>query len=389
VFVDHLKIYAKAGDGGNGSSSFRREKFVPRGGPDGGDGGWGASITLRVDHHTDNLKSLFYNPNLRAEHGKNGGGRKCTGRAGKELIIPVPAGTLVYRIPVAQPVPVGSILPDAADTDIPDEEFLEDDDDLGGGTAVKPDVEQESLKRSLKQLIQTEDLELVADLTEHGSTFVLAKGGKPGKGNVHFKTPTHRAPTETTPGEKGEEGMFYFELRQIADAGLVGFPNAGKSTILTKLSAARPKVAAYPFTTLKPMVGVIEYPGYERATLADIPGLIEGAHENVGLGYDFLRHILRCRLLVFVVDVAGSEGRHPADDLSILRTEISMYDKMLAKRPWILVANKMDLPEAEEKLAELKQRFPKVKILPVSAEGGIGMDKLAAELRKRVGYSLA
>jgi GTPase len=376
VFVDHLKIFAKAGDGGNGSPSFRREKFIPRGGPDGGDGGRGGSIILRVDPHTDNLKQLFYNPNLRAEHGKNGAGRQCTGKCGKDLIVLVPAGTLIYKIPEAEVLPVGCApsLPEGGD-------MLFDDED--------GDEEQASLKRSLKQLIQAEELEVVADLTKNGDEFVLVKGGKGGKGNINFKTPTHRAPTETTPGEKGEVGMFYFELRQIADAGLVGFPNAGKSTILTKLSAARPKVAAYPFTTLKPMVGVIEYPGYERATLADIPGLIEGAHENVGLGHDFLRHILRCRLLVFVVDVAGSEGRHPADDVATLRTEISMYDKLLAKRPWILVANKMDLPEAEEKLAELKQRFPKVKVLPVSADGGEGMDKLAAELRKRVGYSLA
>ncbi len=362
---------------------------MPRGGPDGGDGGRGANIILRVDPHTDNLKTLFYNPNLRAEHGKKGAGRQCSGKSGKDLIVLVPAGTLIYRIPNAPAIPVGAapaITEMAMEDDLLlDDEELDGEDDL----LTEKEATQESLKRSLKKAIDTDELELVADLTELGTEFILARGGKGGKGNVHFKTPTHRAPTETTLGEKGEEGMFFFELRQIADAGLVGFPNAGKSTILTKLSAARPKVAAYPFTTLKPMVGVIEYPGYERATLADIPGLIEGAHSNVGLGHEFLRHILRCRLLVFVVDTPGSEGRHPLEDLATLRTEISLYDKDLAKRSWIIVANKMDLPDSEEKLAEVKARFPRIKVIPVSADQGTGMDKLAAELRKRVARPMA
>jgi GTP-binding protein len=371
MFVDHIKVYAKAGNGGNGSPSFRREKFVPHGGPDGGDGGKGGDIVLRVESHTNSLKNFFYHPNLRGNHGANGAGRKCSGRSGKDLILPVPPGTLVYRVKNAPLIPMGSV---PTETDLPDD----------GGMLVDDDEEEASLTKSLKRTLNIDDLEVVADLTKIGEEFVLAKGGKGGKGNVHFKTPTHRAPTETTPGEFGEEGVFYFELRQIADAGLVGFPNAGKSTILSKLSAAKPKVAAYPFTTLKPMVGVIEYPGYSRVTLADIPGLIEGAHENVGLGYEFLRHILRCRLLLFVLDIAGSEGRDPCQDLATLRTEISLYDEHLAKRPWIVIANKTDLPEAAERLKELKQRFPKVKVIPISAESGEGLDKLREELRKKV-----
>ncbi len=371
MFVDHIKVYAKAGNGGDGSASFRREKFVPRGGPDGGDGGKGGDIILKVDPHTDNLKTFFYSPNLRAAHGAKGGGRQCTGRSGKDLVLPVPAGTLVYRLKSAAAVPVGMRTPEMAE---PADDMMLDE-------------EEQSVARSLKKQAPTEDLELIADLLELGQEFVLAKGGAGGKGNIHFKSPTNRAPREITPGETGEEGIFYLELRQIADAGLVGFPNAGKSTILSRLSAAKPKVAAYPFTTLKPIVGVIEFPEFVRATLADIPGLIEGAHDNVGLGHDFLRHILRCRLLLFVLDMAGSEGRDPSEDLATLRKEIKLYDDLLAKRPWIVVANKMDLPEAQARMLEFKSRFPRVKVIPISAEQGSGLDKLRDELRRRVGHS--
>jgi GTP-binding protein len=227
---------------------------------------------------------------------------------------------------------------------------------------------------------------LVADLTEVGQQFVLCKGGLGGKGNVHFKSATNQAPTETTPGEKGGEGTFFLELRKIADAGLVGFPNAGKSTLLTRLSAARPKVAAYPFTTLKPMVGVLDFPGFSRATVADIPGLIEGAHANVGLGHAFLRHIMRCRLLLFVVDMAGSEGRDPVSDIVALRTEVGLYDKMLAEQPWLIVANKMDLDGASENLGAVRSRFPKQEVIPVSAREGEGVDVLKARLGELVGH---
>jgi GTPase len=376
VFVDHIKIYAKAGNGGDGSTSFRREKFIPRGGPDGGDGGRGADIILVVDQHTDTLKTFFYSPNLRAEHGARGAGRQKSGKSGKDLRLLVPAGTLVYKVKDVPLVPVGTRL-----EEVPSEVDAEPG-PVGDGFFI--DEEEESVKSSLERTMGVGELELIADLTTVGQECIIAKGGKGGKGNIHFKTPTHQTPLEFTPGEMGDEGIYFMELRQIADAGLVGFPNAGKSTILSKLSAAKPKVAAYPFTTLKPMVGVVEYPEYKRLTLADIPGLIEGAHDNVGLGHDFLRHILRCRLLLFVLDMAGSEGRHPVDDLATLRTEISLYDEQLAKRPWIVIANKMDLPESEELLAQCKQRFPKVKFVPISAGEGTGLEGLRKELWKRV-----
>ena len=201
---------------------------------------------------------------------------------------------------------------------------------------------------------------------------------------MHFKSSRNRAPRQYSEGEEGEQGHFLFELRTIADAGLVGYPNAGKSTLLRKISAARPKVAAYPFTTLHPIVGVIEFPGYRRATIADIPGLIEGAHRGLGLGHEFLRHITRCRVLVFVVDIAGSEGRNPVEDLQNLRREIDLYDPTLSSRDWFVVASKMDLPGAKENLKALQERFPKVQILPVSAPKGEGIDDLKQALATRI-----
>ncbi len=358
MFVDHIRIHARAGNGGDGSASFRREKFIPRGGPDGGDGGRGGSIILKVDSHTDNLRQFFYDPSMKTGHGGKGAGRLKSGRSGEDKYYRVPQGTLVYREKEKEVAP--------------GDDFMVDD-------AVP------AKKRSLKERLEAGDeLELVADLTEVDQEYVLCRGGKGGKGNNNFKTPTHRAPVEFTLGEKGEEGHFIMEMRQIADAGFVGFPNAGKSSLLSLLSAAHPKIAPYPFTTLHPMVGVIEYPQYRRVRVADIPGLIEGAHENIGLGHEFLRHILRCRILLFVVDTAGSEGRNPLSDLTILRTEVGLYDELLAKRPWLILANKMDLPGAEEYLAQIKARFPKVKVIPVSAHDGSGLDDLKKELLKRV-----
>jgi GTP-binding protein len=225
---------------------------------------------------------------------------------------------------------------------------------------------------------------LIVDLTRDGEEFVLCRGGAGGKGNVHFKSSRNRAPRQYPEGQEGEQGYFLLELRTIADAGLVGYPNAGKSTLLRKISAARPKVAAYPFTTLHPIVGVIEFPGYRRATIADIPGLIEGAHRGLGLGHEFLRHITRCRILLFVIDVAGSEGRNPVEDLQNLRREIDLYDPALSSRPWLVVANKMDLPDAKKNLEAVQERFPKTKIIPTSAAKGEGMDALKEALAARI-----
>jgi GTP-binding protein len=351
MFVDHIRIQAKAGDGGDGCVSFRREKFVPRGGPDGGDGGRGGDIIFVADANVDNLARFFYEPILKAKNGDRGHGKQCYGKAAKQVIVPVPIGTLVYRMP-------DELLP--------------------------PPHDPEDFEPQPKPKFTTEDLELVCDLAENGQELVLCKGGEGGKGNIHFKSSRNRVPRQYTEGGKGGEGTFYLELRKIADAGLVGYPNAGKSTLLGKISAAHPKVAPYPFTTLHPIVGVVEFPGYQRATVADIPGLIEGAHRNVGLGHDFLRHIVRCKLLVHVIDMAGSEGRNPIEDLAKLRDELKLYDPQLTARPWIVVANKMDLPGAEDNLRAFKRRTRKVKVIPISAQQNTGIEELKAFLCEKI-----
>lgn len=352
-FVDQIRVHAIAGSGGNGCVSFRREKFVPRGGPNGGDGGDGGSIILRADPHTDNLISLYYEPIVRAKKGAHGQGKDKHGKSAIHTYVNVPVGTLVYRLPAA-------FTPKAPNP--MDEDFYDE--------TPKP-----------KPKLDTADCELLADLIEPGQEFLLAKGGDGGKGNTHFKSSRNRAPRQFTPGADGEEGWFLLELRTIAFAGLVGFPNAGKSTLLGKLSAAHPKVAPYPFTTLHPVVGVVEYPDFHRLTVADIPGLIEGAHDNRGLGHEFLRHIVRCRLLLFVVDMAGSEGRDPVADFKTLRKELDLYDPTLSARPWAVIANKMDLESAPENLKRFKRSVRKAKILPLSADKGEGVTELREWLR--------
>ncbi|MDC0047754.1 GTPase ObgE [Verrucomicrobia bacterium] len=338
-FVDHVRIYVRAGDGGNGIVHFRREKYVPKGGPDGGDGGNGGDVVLKVASDTDNLTHLFFKSRLIAKSGAHGQGRGKHGKSGKELVVRVPPGTLVYE-------------------------------------ANQPGVSIEELK------LQGEP---IADLTTDGEQFVIAKSGNGGKGNVNFKSSTNRAPQEHTLGEKGEEGFFYLELRQIGDAGFVGFPNAGKSSLLSVLSAAKPKVANYPFTTLQPSIGVVEFNSVLRATVADIPGIIEGAHENVGLGHDFLRHIMRCKLLLFVVDIAGSDMRDPIEDVQTLRKEIKLYSDELASRDWMIIANKMDIDGAEANFDILKSRFSRIEIIGVSALTGHGIEGLKDRLEELIG----
>jgi GTP-binding protein len=344
MFVDRIKVFAQAGNGGRGCVSFRREKFVPKGGPDGGDGGRGGDVILRADRHVDNLSSLFYEPLIKARNGGHGQGKKMHGRSAPPKIVKVPVGTIVWRADEGQRSTFDQ-------------------------TAI--DTRQSTL----------ENVPLV-DLTRDGQEFVLCHGGAGGKGNVHFKSSRNRAPRQYSEGEEGEQGHFLLELRTIADAALVGYPNAGKSTLLRKISAARPKVAAYPFTTLHPIIGVVEFPGYRRATIADIPGLIEGAHRGLGLGHEFLRHITRCQILLFVVDVVGSEGRNPTEDLQNLRREIDLYDPLLSKRPWYIIANKMDLPGARENLVALRNRFSTVEIAALSAETGEGLEELRMKLEK-------
>ena len=359
MFVDRVKVFAQAGKGGRGCVSFRREKFVPKGGPDGGDGGRGGDVIFRADRHVDNLANLFYEPLIKAKNGGHGMGKKMTGRAGADKIVKVPVGTVIWRAEQTLSVIVS---------------------EAEGSRETTSTVPQHVSSTSLGMMGE----EAVVDLTHDEQEFVLCHGGAGGKGNVHFKSSRNRAPRQYTEGEEGEEGRFLLELRIIADVGLVGYPNAGKSTLLRKISAARPKVAAYPFTTLHPIVGVIEFPGYRRATVADIPGLIEGAHRGLGLGHEFLQHIARCGVLVFVVDIAGSEGRNPIEDLQNLRQEIDLHDPRLSLRTWFVVANKMDLPSAKENLKTLQERFPKLQILPSSAARGEGIDALKQELATRL-----
>lgn len=328
MFVDKTRINVRAGDGGSGSCSFRREKYIPKGGPDGGDGGAGGNVILEGSTSESSLVSLVYKRSYRAKNGTNGAGKGLYGRKGDDIILKVPVGTVVR--------------------------------DIDSG-------------------------EVIADLDANGSQAVVARGGRGGRGNIHFATSTNRAPRKFETGREGEERHLELELKMIADAGLVGYPNAGKSTLISNLSDARPKVAPYPFTTLHPVVGVVEYPDYQRLTLADIPGLIDGAHRNVGLGHAFLRHIERTSVLLYVLDMGGVDGRTPWDDLASLEQELELYLEGLSKRPSLIVANKMDLPDAEANLAELQKRLAgdSRKIIPVSV--GIGeTGDLAAEIRELV-----
>jgi GTP-binding protein len=342
MFVDQIIIHAKAGDGGNGCSSFRREKYVPRGGPDGGDGGKGGDIVFYVDPNVNNLVEFKFQPILKAKHGQHGMGKQRYGKAADDQIYKVPVGTVVYRLP------------------------------------------DESLHEPLRSPKRDEIKKvypLVADLTTPHTSYILCQGGRGGRGNIHFKSSTNRAPRRCEEGFPGEEGRFLLEMKTIADVGLVGYPNAGKSTLLSKISAAQPKIAPYPFTTLTPNLGVVELPKYQRFTVADIPGLIEGAHHGVGLGHDFLRHIERCKVLLFVLDMAGSEGRDPKKDFQQLRKELKLFRPDLANRPFLIAANKMDLPDAAENLKAFKKSF-RHKIIPISAEHDEGIEKIKIELGK-------
>jgi len=358
MFIDRIKVFAQAGTGGRGSVSFRREKFVPKGGPDGGDGGRGGDVILRADGHVDNLSSLFYEPIIKAKNGGHGMGKKMAGRSGADKVVKVPVGTIVWEAEAGKRSTLNS------------ESFREQA--AQRSTSNQGPEENEDQKSKIEN-------EPLADLTREGQEFVLC-GGAGGKGNVHFKSSRNRAPRQYTEGEEGEQGHFLLELRTIADAALVGYPNAGKSTLLRKISAARPKVAPYPFTTLHPIIGVVDFSEYRRGTIADIPGLIEGAHRGLGLGHEFLRHITRCRALLFVLDIAGSEARNPVEDLQQLRREIDLYDPLLSKRPWFVIANKMDLPNADENLKALRKRFPKIDIVAVSAAKNEGIDALKQQL---------
>ena len=331
MFVDECTVKLAAGDGGRGCIGFRREKYEPWGGPNGGDGGRGGDVILVGDVNTNNLVDYKFQPHWKGERGEHGQGADCHGRDGKHCVMKMPLGTVV--------------------TDLATDK-------------------------------------VVAEIIEDGQRVILCKGGNGGWGNTHFKTSTNRAPRRANPGQEGERGEYRLVLKSIADVGLVGFPNAGKSSLTTAITKARPKTAAYPFTTLHPQIGVIEYPderrGDRRLLLADVPGLIEGASENRGLGHRFLRHIERCAVLLVLLDMAGTDGRDPRDDYKHLLQELELYDPALLDKPRIAVANKMDVAEAAANLAKFKRRYKTADVIEISCQTGLGLEQLKKELLKRV-----
>lgn len=328
MFIDECTIKARAGDGGRGCVSFRREKFEPWGGPIGGDGGKGGDVVLRGDDDQNNLIDFKYKPHWNAERGEHGLGKDCNGREGRAAILRVPLGTVVYHL---------------------------------------------------------ETGEVITEILEDGQEFVLCKGGKGGFGNTRFKSSVNRAPRQSGPGEPGETGEYRLELKSIADVGLVGFPNAGKSSLTGLITKAHPKVAAYPFTTLQPQIGIIDFPvEYDRLILADIPGLITGASENKGLGHRFLRHIERCAVLLIIIDMAGTDNRDPRDDYKQLLKELELYDPELLDKPRLVAANKMDEEAAIANLKKFKTRYKTVELVPISCLSEEGIPKLKKELLKRV-----
>jgi GTPase len=329
MFVDEVRIRVKAGDGGNGCLAFRREKYVPRGGPSGGDGGRGGDVVLVASPHHNTLLHFRFNPEHSAERGRHGEGSNRTGRDGSSIELPVPVGTIVY------------------------------DADTG---------------------------EQIVDFTTAGQTFVVAKGGRGGRGNARFATSTHQTPTEHEPGRAGTERHLRLELKLLADVGLVGFPNAGKSTLIARISAAKPKIADYPFTTLEPNLGVVSLDDDHTFVVADIPGLIEGAHLGHGLGIQFLRHVERTRVLVHLVDVSEASGRDPVEDYHVIRRELASFGDGLAAKPTILVASKIDVAqdttriEAVESLARAEQ----IPYCAISAVTGQGIPELIQAMAEHV-----
>jgi GTP-binding protein len=332
MFIDEAKIRVKAGDGGNGCVAFRREKYVPRGGPSGGDGGKGGDIIMESSERHNTLVHFRFNPEYNAQRGRHGEGSNCTGREGVGIVLKVPVGTIVY-------------------------------DDVTG--------------------------EKIHDFSSPDDRIIIARGGRGGRGNAQFATSTHQAPREHEPGRPGEEHVFRLELKLLADVGLVGFPNVGKSTLISRISAARPKIADYPFTTLQPNLGVVAVGDAkeERSfVVADIPGLIEGAHTGSGLGTQFLRHIERTRLLVHLVDVSDASGRpNPVKDVEVIMGELESFGAGLEMKPMIMVATKIDVAN-KEKLAKLKRYCKKenLDLFPISAVTGKGIDELKYAMAEKV-----
>ena len=325
-FIDQVEVSVRSGKGGDGAYSMRREALVEFGGPDGGDGGRGGDVVFRASEHVNSLLSLYYDPKCYAEDGAPGQSRKMAGRRGKDLVIDVPPGTEVYD----------------ADTGL-----------------------------------------LIADITVPGERVIVAKGGAGGYGNVHFKSSVNQAPTEHTPGGAAEERRLKLELKTIADAGFLGFPNAGKSSLLSALSSATPRIANYPFTTVNPIVGTIVYDDWAKIRMADVPGIIEGAAKGVGLGLEFLRHLARSKVLVYVIDMAGADDREPWKDYAVLKKELDEYSVELSSKPALVVANKMDVPASEE---NLKRFISETGVSPIciSAAERKGLEEFKAALRETV-----
>src|SRR5262252_3368799 len=337
MFVDEVDIHVEAGAGGRGCLAFRREKFVPRGGPSGGDGGHGGSVYVVASPHINTLINFRFHPLFDAERGEHGMGSNCTGAGGKDLELAVPIGTLVYE-------------KSGADADHP--------------------------------------YTLLADLSEEGQRVLVARGGRGGMGNARFATATNRAPRKVQPGEPGEIKDLRLELKLLADVGLVGFPNAGKSTMIARISAARPKIADYPFTTLTPNLGVVRLSEDRSFVVADVPGLIEGAHRGLGLGHQFLRHLERTKVLVHLVDVSGASGRDPVEDLDTVRRELELFDADLAAKPQIVAANKMDAagPDGAPVVRRLEKRAKALKLpfFRISGATGAGVPELLEALWRQL-----
>ncbi|MCX7886491.1 MAG: GTPase ObgE [Verrucomicrobiae bacterium] len=396
--MDKVKVFVRAGNGGNGCVSFRREKYVEHGGPDGGDGGKGGDVILIADGNVSDLSDLYYAPRLIAQNGQHGRGKNCFGRNGKDVIVKVPVGTQVYALSRPARVAQNTRYHPAAAT-----EKFDAHAPVGlpyGSARQKKRGEPFPPPAMFFGPQPSSERVLLADLVEHGQRVVLARGGRGGRGNAAFKSATHQAPREFEYGEPGEELIAELELKTIADVGLVGFPNAGKSTLISKLTHARPKVAPYPFTTLSPHVGILEFDDHKRVRIADIPGLIEGAHAGKGLGHDFLRHIERCRLLLILVDMAGVDGRKPWEDYRQLLSELELHNPALLDKLRLVVANKMDLPAAKKNLAAFKRYISAPsrtsnamsrgrtsqsvapRMLEVSALTGEGLEKLKLAIRR-------
>ena len=396
MFVDSVKIVARAGHGGNGCVALLREAFRPKGGPCGGDGGRGGDIVLEACHDINNLIAQYYSPRIVAKNGLPGQGKGKTGKSGPTVVVKVPCGTTIWRLVDPETVRIQEAYQRGSDPgqeDLSESEASIEETGAADGMIRHQGSERAveiDLEHTQKEETDSEprlQKELAADLVEDGQRFVLCRGGKGGLGNQHFANSKHQTPRFAQPGQPGDEGTFLLELRILAEIGLVGYPNAGKSTLLTAISKARPKIAPYPFTTLHPQIGVLEFSDYHRITVCDIPGLIDGAHQNVGLGHAFLRHIQRCRALVLLIDMAGTDGRKPWDDFKQLRKELELYDPKMLEKPYVVAANKMDMEESQAHLRSFKRRLRGVKVIELAAAFDEGVSPLKDVMRAMAAQS--